>query len=90
MTRKRKKLRGTVTKVVKPLHPNQPEKAEIDIHEADDLYREIRVDNELVGEDGEKASLKPGAEVDLILEADSDATLKKPPTADKNTGGKSG
>jgi len=30
------------------LHPNQPEKAEISIHEAEDLYREIRVDNELV------------------------------------------
>jgi hypothetical protein len=44
------------TIVVKPLHPNHPEKAEIDIHEADDLYREIRVDNELVGEDGEKAA----------------------------------
>jgi len=88
MTRKRKKLRGTVAKVVKPLHPNQPEKAEIEIHEADDLYREIRVDNELVDEDGEKTALKPGAEVDVILEADSDATLKKPPTAEKSGTGK--
>ena len=88
MTRKRKKLRGTVAKVVKPLHPSQPEKAEIEIHEAEDLYREIRVDNELVDEDGEKAALKPGAEVDVILEADSDATLKKPPTAEKSGTGK--
>jgi len=47
------------------------------------LYREIRVDNELVDEDGEKAALKPGAEVDVIVEADSDATLKKPPTSEK-------
>jgi len=54
MTRKRKKLRGTVAKIVKPLRPNQPEKAEIAIHEAEDLYREIRVENELVDEDGEK------------------------------------
>jgi hypothetical protein len=88
MTRKRKKLRGTVAKVVKPLHPNQPEKAEIDINEADDLYREIRVDNELVGEDGEKAALKPGVEVDVIVEADSDATLKKPPTSETSSTGK--
>ena len=88
MTRKRKKLRGTLAKVVKPLDPNQPEKAEIDIHEARDLYREIRVDNELVGEDGEKASLKPGAEVNVIVEADSDATLKKPPTSEKSGTGK--
>ena len=52
------------------LHPNQPEKAEISIHEAEDLYREIRVDNELVDEDGKTAALKPGAEVDVIVEAD--------------------
>jgi hypothetical protein len=84
MTRKRKKLRGAVAKVVKPLLPNQPEKAEIEIDEADDLYREIRVDNELVDEDGEKAALKPGAKVDVILEADSDATVKKPPTSEKS------
>jgi len=83
MTRKRKKLRGTVAKVIKSLHPGQPEKAEIDIHDADHLYREIRVDNELTDDEGEKATLKPGAEVDVILEADSDATLKKPPMPDK-------
>ena len=84
MTRKRKKMRGTVAKVVKPLISSQPEKAEIEIHEADELYREIRVENELVDENGEKAALKPGAEVDLILEADSDATIKKPTTFEKN------
>lgn len=88
MTTKRKKLHGTVAKVVKSRHPDQPERAEIEIQEAEDLYREIRVDNELVDEDGEKAALKPGAEVDIILEADSDATLKKPPTAEKSGTGK--
>jgi hypothetical protein len=79
MTRmKRKKLRGTVTKVIKPTYPSSKEKAEIDIHDADDLYREIRVDNELADESGEKSALKPGAEVDVVIEADSDATVKKP------------
>jgi hypothetical protein len=51
-----------------------PEKAEIAIHEADDLYREIRVENVVTDENGEKAKLKPGSEVDVIVEADSDAT----------------
>ena len=88
MTRKRKKLRGTVAKVIKAPHPSQPEKAEIDIHDGDDLYREIRVDNELTDDDGEKVSLKPRAEVDVIVEADSDATLKKPPTSEKSGTGK--
>jgi hypothetical protein len=42
MTKKRKKLRGTVSKAIKTYRGT--EKAEIDISEADDLYREIRVD----------------------------------------------
>jgi hypothetical protein len=78
MGRKRKKLQGTVQKIIKPVMPSEPEKAQIDIQGADDLYREIRVENEVVGEDGKKARLKPGAEVDVIVEADSSATMKKP------------
>jgi predicted DNA-binding antitoxin AbrB/MazE fold protein len=76
--RKRKKLRGTVQRVLKPIVPRDPEKAEINVEGADDLYREIRVENVLTDENGEKVRLKPGAEVDVILEADTDATTKKP------------
>jgi hypothetical protein len=39
--RKRKKLRGTVQRVIKPNSPNQPEKAQIDIQAADELYRKL-------------------------------------------------
>ncbi len=78
MGRKRKKLQGIVQKVIKPVMPSEPEKAQIDIEGADDLYREIRIENEVVGEDGQKARLKPGAEVDVIVEVDSSATMKKP------------
>lgn len=78
MTKKRMKLRGTVQKVIKPAVPSQPEKAQIDIHEGDDLYREIRIKNEVTDDKGEKAKLRQGAEVDVIVEADSSATLKKP------------
>jgi hypothetical protein len=77
MAKKRKKLQGTVKKVIKPLVPTQPEKVQIDLHGADELYREIRVENELTDETGDKAKLKPGAEVDVILEADVSATSKK-------------
>ena len=78
MTKKRKKLKGTVHKIIKSLRPNEPEKAQIDIQGADDLYREIRIDNELADEKGDKAQLKEGADVDVIVEADSSATVKKP------------
>jgi len=54
-----------------------PEKAQIDIQEADELYKEIRVENVVTDENGEKAKLKPGTEVDVIIEADSDTSTKK-------------
>ncbi len=76
MSKKRKKLPGRVKKVIKPLSPAEPEKAQIDIEGADELYREIRIDNVVVDENGEKARLKQGAEVDVIVEADSAATIK--------------
>jgi hypothetical protein len=75
---KRKKLRGTVEKIIKPVTPSEPEKVQIGIEEADHLYRELRVENVVIDENGGKARLKPGAQVDVIVEADSDATIKKP------------
>lgn len=44
LTRKRKKLRSTVEKVVR--HCGEPEKAQIEIQDADPLYRELCVENE--------------------------------------------
>ena len=44
MAKKRKKLRGSVHRMIVPTLPEEAEKAEIDIEEADDLYREIRVE----------------------------------------------
>jgi hypothetical protein len=76
MTKKRKKLHGTVRKLIKPVHPNQKEKAQIDITEADDLYREIRVDNVLTDEEGKKERLEQGDEVDLTIESKSDEKKK--------------
>jgi hypothetical protein len=75
--KKRKRLRGKVQKVLKPIVPLELEKAQISVDEADELYREIRVENALTDENGERVRLKPGAEVDVILEADTDATTKK-------------
>jgi hypothetical protein len=78
MGRKRKRLRGRVQKIIKPSIPSDPEKVQIGIDNADELYREIRIKNELADEKGEKVRLKPGAEVDITVEADSSATNKAP------------
>ena len=49
-----------------------PEKAQIAVEQADHLYREIRIENSLQDEEGKQVRLKPGAEVDVTIEADSD------------------
>ena len=78
MGKKRRKMQGTVEKVIQPVDPTQPEKAQIKIQEGEELYWEIRVENVVTDTTGEKAHLKPGAEVEVIVEADSSATIKKP------------
>jgi hypothetical protein len=68
---------GTVEKIIKSPFPNEPEKAQITVEGADHLYREIRIDNTLTNEQGQEVSLKPGAHVEVIVEADPDATTPK-------------
>ena len=43
-------LPGTVEKIIPPTGPGQPEKAQIDVEGADDLYRELRIENALTTE----------------------------------------
>jgi len=71
-------LVGTVQKIIPPIMPGQPEKAEIAVHAADELYREIRVENTLKNSDGNEVSLKKGAGVEVTIEAEPGATTPKP------------
>lgn len=76
MTRKSKvKKPGTVRKIIKPFAPGIPEKAEISVHDADDLYKEIRIENTLEDSQGHKVKLKQGAEVEVTVEADVKDTM---------------
>ena len=70
-------LSGTVEKVIKSPDPNLPEKAQITVEGAEDLYREIRIENVLTDENGQIVSLKPGAPVEVTIEADPEDTTKK-------------
>jgi hypothetical protein len=67
-------LPGTVEKIISPPYLTIPEKAQIVVQGADDLYREIRIDNALTDEKGGRVSLKKGAEVEVTVEADPQAT----------------
>jgi hypothetical protein len=71
-------LSGTVEKIIPPITPNQPEKAQISVEGAEHLYKEIRVENTLQDESGNEVALKKGAKVDVTIEAAPEATeLKK-------------
>jgi hypothetical protein len=64
-----------VEKIIKPSSPNEPEKAQIAVEGADHLYRELRIENTLIDANGDRVSLKPGAEVEVTIEAEAEATV---------------
>jgi hypothetical protein len=70
-------LPGTVEKIIKSPFPSEPEKAQIAVEGADDLYREIRIENSLTDENGDEVALKPGAKVEVTVEADPKDVAKK-------------
>jgi hypothetical protein len=77
VTRPWKTLSGRVQKIVQRVYRNQQEHVEIAIQEAEDLFREIRIENSFTGVNGEIVALKQGASVDLTFEADAKDTVKK-------------
>jgi hypothetical protein len=70
-------LPATVEKIIKSPSPTIPEKAQIAVEGADHLYRELRIENTLTAENGDKVRLKPGAEVEVTIEAERGATIPK-------------
>lgn len=68
-------LPATVEKIIRPIVPGDPEKAQLAVEGADHLYREIRIENALTDENGNKVRLKPGAEVEVTVEAEPEATI---------------
>jgi hypothetical protein len=80
MSRKKKPsvtLAGTVEKIIPEPFSKSSEKAEISISDADPLYKEIRIENKLEDEEGKEVAIKPGAEVDVTIEAEPEATRPK-------------
>jgi hypothetical protein len=66
---------GRVRRIIKPPLPGVPEKAEITVHGADDLYRELRIENALVDKNGKTRKLREDVDVVLTIEADLTSTI---------------
>jgi hypothetical protein len=75
-TRPWKTVSGAVQKILKGVYQNNAEHVEITIPEAEDLFREIRIENKFTDLDGEPVALKGGAHVDVTFEADAKDTVK--------------
>ena len=70
-------LPGTVEKIIESPHRDIPEKAQIAVEGADELYQEIRIENTLTDDNGKKVRLKEGAQVEVTVEAEPDQTTPK-------------
>jgi hypothetical protein len=68
---------GKVQKIIKSLDPRIRDKAEISIEGADELYREIWIENTLTDDWCNQVQLKQGAHVDVTIEAESSETTSK-------------
>jgi len=75
--RPRKTLSGIVRKILEPALPKESEKVEISILGADELFREIRIENAFTDFDGQTVALKHGADVDVIIEATNRDSITK-------------
>jgi uncharacterized protein YfaS (alpha-2-macroglobulin family) len=60
---------GTVDKIIAPTRLNQTEKAQIAVDGAHRPHRNLRIENELIDEDGQDVRLKKGARVDVTVTA---------------------
>jgi ABC-type phosphate transport system substrate-binding protein len=67
-------LPGVVEAVIPAVNPSEPDKAQISVQNAEELYREIRIDNTLQDQPGNTVELKEGAQVEVTIEADKDST----------------
>jgi hypothetical protein len=56
-----KKVSGNVQKIIKDAYNYRADVVEIDIPEADNLFREVRIENAFTDPDGQNVSLKQGA-----------------------------
>jgi hypothetical protein len=70
-------LHGTVEKIIPSRVSSEPERAQISIDGADDLYKELRIENTLTDEGGNEVRLKRGAAVEITVKAESQSVSKK-------------
>jgi hypothetical protein len=70
-------LHGTVEKIITSRVSSEPEKAQISVNGADDLYKQLRIENTLTDDGGNEVRLKRGATLEITVEAEPQAVSTK-------------
>jgi hypothetical protein len=70
-------LIGIVEKIIKSSISNEPERAQIVVEGAEHLYRELRIENALTDAAGNRVHLKPGAKVQVTVEAEPHGVIHR-------------
>lgn len=70
-------LRGTVEKIIASPALSEPEKAQIAVEGADQLYKELRIENRLTDASGNQVQLERGAKVEIIVKAEPHEVIAK-------------
>ena len=70
-------LPGKVEKIIKSVDPSEPNKAQIAVEGAEELYQELRIENTLADERGNEVELKTGDEAKVTVQAEKEATKPK-------------
>ena len=73
-------LPGTVEKIIPAIDGLLPERAQIRVDGAEELYQEVRIENTLQDAGGNEVSLKKGADVEVTIKADPDSVKPKAET----------
>jgi len=71
-------LPGKVDKIIPSYDPKKEDTVQIKVETEHDLYREVRIENTLTDESGERVKLKPGAPVEVTVSADVKDTTVEP------------
>jgi len=70
-------LHGTVEKIILSRVSSEPERAQISIDGADDLCKELLIENTLTDEGGNEVRLKKGAALEITVKAERQAVSTK-------------
>jgi len=64
-------------KVILPVTPDDPEKAQISVDKEDDLYNEIRLESVLTDEKSKERGLSPETQVEVTIESNEEKLPKE-------------